>query len=150
MYVTALAGRSARAAEYPLRAGDRARGLYAHQEAIDSCERALAFLGQGEDDDRAAFPLLLQMLLAFRILGVPCYRQVAAPFDGTGTIAPIPGSEGSPQVVQRVFDTQHGGMRGPCVSVIEGDNVGYGPGSGLPGPRANGTVRGDGRCLCPD
>jgi ABC-type oligopeptide transport system substrate-binding subunit len=39
-----LAGRSAAAADYLLEAGDRARGLYAHQEAIGAYERALSLL----------------------------------------------------------------------------------------------------------
>ncbi|MFC2036552.1 hypothetical protein ACFLYD_01090 [Chloroflexota bacterium] len=38
------AGEAARAANYWLQAGDRARGLYAHTEAIDHYQHALAFL----------------------------------------------------------------------------------------------------------
>ncbi len=38
----AEAGEAEKAIDYLLQAGDRARGLYAHQEAIDGYERALA------------------------------------------------------------------------------------------------------------
>jgi len=49
-----LAGRSAEAANYLLEAGDRARGLYAHQEAIAAYQRALALLKEQGDHERAA------------------------------------------------------------------------------------------------
>jgi ABC-type oligopeptide transport system substrate-binding subunit/class 3 adenylate cyclase len=49
-----LAGRTEEATEYLLQAGDRARGLYAHQEAIHAYQRALALLKQQEDFQRAA------------------------------------------------------------------------------------------------
>jgi ABC-type oligopeptide transport system substrate-binding subunit len=53
-----LAGRSAEATDYLIQAGDRARGLYAHQEAIGSYGRTLALLkGQG-DYERAARTLM--------------------------------------------------------------------------------------------
>ncbi|MGD8997390.1 MAG: ABC transporter substrate-binding protein, partial [Anaerolineae bacterium] len=48
------AGRTAEATDYLLEAGDRARGLYAHQEAIGSYERALALLKEQGDHERAA------------------------------------------------------------------------------------------------
>ncbi len=54
----ALAGRSEEALEYLLQAGDRARGLYAHPEAIRAYERALALLREMGDDDRAARTLM--------------------------------------------------------------------------------------------
>jgi ABC-type oligopeptide transport system substrate-binding subunit/class 3 adenylate cyclase len=54
----ALAGRSEEAVEYLLQAGDRARGLYAQQEAIRAYERALALLKERGDDDRAARTLM--------------------------------------------------------------------------------------------
>ncbi|MGD2177793.1 MAG: adenylate/guanylate cyclase domain-containing protein, partial [Anaerolineae bacterium] len=54
----ALAGRSTEAVEYLLKAGDRARGLYAHQEAIGAYERALALLKEQEDHERAARTLM--------------------------------------------------------------------------------------------
>ncbi len=50
----ALAGRTAEAVDYLLQAGDRARRLYAHQEAIRAYERALALLKELQDDDQAA------------------------------------------------------------------------------------------------
>ncbi len=49
-----LAGRSAKAIEYLVRAGDRARSLYAHQEAIQAYRRALALLAEQGDLERAA------------------------------------------------------------------------------------------------
>jgi oligopeptide transport system substrate-binding protein len=54
----ALAGRSLEAIEYLLEAGDRARGLYAHQEAINAYERALALLKEQGDDEQAARTLM--------------------------------------------------------------------------------------------
>ncbi|MGD2147258.1 MAG: adenylate/guanylate cyclase domain-containing protein, partial [Anaerolineae bacterium] len=53
-----LAGRDAEAIEYLLEAGDRARSLYAHQEAIGAYERALALLKEQEDHERAARTLM--------------------------------------------------------------------------------------------
>jgi ABC-type oligopeptide transport system substrate-binding subunit/tetratricopeptide (TPR) repeat protein len=49
-----LADRSLEAIEYLMQAGDRARALYAHQEAIGAYQRALALLKQQEDHERAA------------------------------------------------------------------------------------------------
>jgi ABC-type oligopeptide transport system substrate-binding subunit/class 3 adenylate cyclase/tetratricopeptide (TPR) repeat protein len=54
----ALAGRSAKAIDYLLQAGDRARRLYAHQEAIHAYERALALLKETGNDDQAARTLM--------------------------------------------------------------------------------------------
>jgi ABC-type oligopeptide transport system substrate-binding subunit/class 3 adenylate cyclase len=54
----ALAGRTAEAVEYLLQAGDRARGLYAHQEAIGAYERALTVLKAQDDDGKAARTLM--------------------------------------------------------------------------------------------
>jgi oligopeptide transport system substrate-binding protein len=53
-----LAGRTGEAIERLLEAGDRARGLYAHQEAVGAYERALALLKEQGDDDRAARTLM--------------------------------------------------------------------------------------------
>jgi ABC-type oligopeptide transport system substrate-binding subunit len=53
-----LAGRSEEAADWLLQAGDRARGLYAHQEAIHAYQRALALLTEQEDHERAARTLM--------------------------------------------------------------------------------------------
>jgi ABC-type oligopeptide transport system substrate-binding subunit/class 3 adenylate cyclase/ribosomal protein L40E len=53
-----LAGRTVEAADYLIQAGDRARGLYAHQEAIGSYERALALLKEQGDYERAARTLM--------------------------------------------------------------------------------------------
>jgi ABC-type oligopeptide transport system substrate-binding subunit/class 3 adenylate cyclase/tetratricopeptide (TPR) repeat protein len=54
----ALAGRTQEAVEYLLQAGDRARGLYAHQEAIHAYERALTLLKERGDDEQAARTLM--------------------------------------------------------------------------------------------
>jgi ABC-type oligopeptide transport system substrate-binding subunit/class 3 adenylate cyclase len=54
----ALAGRSAEAVEYLLQAGDRARNLYAHREAIRAYERALALQEELGDDQGAARTLM--------------------------------------------------------------------------------------------
>jgi ABC-type oligopeptide transport system substrate-binding subunit len=54
----ALAGRAAEAVDHLLQAGDRARGLYAHREAIHAYERALILLKEMEDDERAARTLM--------------------------------------------------------------------------------------------
>jgi ABC-type oligopeptide transport system substrate-binding subunit/class 3 adenylate cyclase len=53
-----LAGRTGEATDYLLEAGDRARGLYAHREAIGAYERALALLGEQGDHERAARTLM--------------------------------------------------------------------------------------------
>jgi oligopeptide transport system substrate-binding protein len=53
-----LAGRSEEAVEYLLEGGDKARGLYAHQEAIDAYERALVLLKEQGDDEQAARTLM--------------------------------------------------------------------------------------------
>ena len=47
-----------KAIAYLLQAGDRARGLYAHREAIDYYRRALVLLQEQEDDGRAARTLM--------------------------------------------------------------------------------------------
>jgi len=52
------AAQGEKAAEYLLKAGDRARGLYAHQEAIDSYQQALDFLRDAGNLERAARTLM--------------------------------------------------------------------------------------------
>jgi len=47
-----------KASAYLLGAGDRARGLYAHEEAIDYYRRALTLLKEQEDHERAARTLM--------------------------------------------------------------------------------------------
>jgi oligopeptide transport system substrate-binding protein len=54
----ALADRAAEAVDYLLQAGDRARDLYAHQEAIRAYERALALLRELGADKAAARTLM--------------------------------------------------------------------------------------------
>jgi ABC-type oligopeptide transport system substrate-binding subunit len=52
------AGNSEKATDYLLKTGDRARALYAHQEAIDNYERALALLKEKGDHENAARTLM--------------------------------------------------------------------------------------------
>ena len=52
------AGKDHEAATYLLQAGDRARGLYAHQEAIDSYQQALEILKQTGDPELVARTLM--------------------------------------------------------------------------------------------
>ncbi|MFN2140280.1 MAG: ABC transporter substrate-binding protein, partial [Candidatus Promineifilaceae bacterium] len=52
------AGESEKAVKYLLQAGDRARSLYANEEAISHYERALIFLRAQSDDERAARTLM--------------------------------------------------------------------------------------------
>jgi len=52
------AGDSERATHYLLQVGDRARSLYAHQEATDSYQQALDFLRESGDMERAAHTLM--------------------------------------------------------------------------------------------
>lgn len=54
----AEAGDGEKAVNYLLNAGDRARTLYAHREAIDHYRRALRFLQEMGDDERAARTLM--------------------------------------------------------------------------------------------
>jgi ABC-type oligopeptide transport system substrate-binding subunit len=53
-----LAGIDDKAIEYLLEVGDRARGLYAHQEAIDHYQRALKLLKERGQHERAARTLM--------------------------------------------------------------------------------------------
>jgi ABC-type oligopeptide transport system substrate-binding subunit len=53
-----LAGIEDKAIEYLLQVGDRARGLYAHQEAIDHYQRALKLLRERGEHERAARTLM--------------------------------------------------------------------------------------------
>jgi ABC-type oligopeptide transport system substrate-binding subunit/serine/threonine protein kinase len=54
----AEAGMGGKAATYLLKAGDRARGLYAHHEAIDHYRQALVFLTEQGELERAARTLM--------------------------------------------------------------------------------------------
>jgi ABC-type oligopeptide transport system substrate-binding subunit len=62
----AEAGRKEEAIYYLLLAGDRARNLYAYEEAIDSYERALTFLREQQDYERTA-RTLMKMGLTYHI-----------------------------------------------------------------------------------
>ncbi|MGB3904648.1 MAG: ABC transporter substrate-binding protein [Anaerolineae bacterium] len=52
------AGNAEKATYFLLKAGDRARGLYAHREAIDNYDRALALLKEDGEDERAPRTLM--------------------------------------------------------------------------------------------
>ncbi len=52
------AGEAEKATNYLLKAGDRARGLYAHQEAIDSYQQALEFSREAGDLEHTARTLM--------------------------------------------------------------------------------------------
>lgn len=54
----ARAGEAQKAIHYLLQAGDQARALYAHREAIDSYQQVLAFLREASDHERAARTLM--------------------------------------------------------------------------------------------
>ncbi|MBI1878600.1 MAG: AAA family ATPase, partial [Chloroflexi bacterium] len=64
----AEAGQSNQAIDYLLAAGDRARGLYAHQEATDFYQRALAFLKeQGVTGRERAARTLMKLGLTYHL-----------------------------------------------------------------------------------
>jgi ABC-type oligopeptide transport system substrate-binding subunit/DNA-binding SARP family transcriptional activator len=52
------AGQAEKATDYLLKAGDRARGLYAHREAIDHYQQALGFLKEAGDLERTSRTLM--------------------------------------------------------------------------------------------
>ena len=64
-----------KATEYLLRAGDQARVAYAHQEAIDYYQRALAFLKEQEDHERVARTLMKLGLTYHTAFQFPQARQ---------------------------------------------------------------------------
>jgi ABC-type oligopeptide transport system substrate-binding subunit/class 3 adenylate cyclase/tetratricopeptide (TPR) repeat protein len=70
-----LAGRTAEATDYLLQAGDRARGLYSHQEAIGAYQRALALLKEQGDHERAARTLMKLGLTHHTAFDYPQARQ---------------------------------------------------------------------------
>jgi ABC-type oligopeptide transport system substrate-binding subunit/DNA-binding SARP family transcriptional activator len=71
----AEAGQAEQAVDYLLRAGDRARGLYAHQEAIDFYQQALAFLKERGSYERAARTLMKLGLTYHLAFDFPRARQ---------------------------------------------------------------------------
>ena len=70
------------------------------------------------DGSTSAHPL--QVLLACKLLGVPCVWE-ADPFTSLRRIAPDPAYEGSPRLVQTIFNIQHSGTHGSYMSLIEGN-----------------------------
>jgi ABC-type oligopeptide transport system substrate-binding subunit/class 3 adenylate cyclase len=69
------AGHAEQATEYLLRAGDQARQLYSHQEAIDYYQRALAFLRENGEDERTARTLMKLGLSHHTAFDFPRARQ---------------------------------------------------------------------------
>jgi oligopeptide transport system substrate-binding protein len=67
-----------KAAEYLLRAGDQARLAYAHDEAIAYYQRALAFLHEEEDSERAARTMMKLGLTYHNALR---FRETRAAYD---------------------------------------------------------------------
>jgi oligopeptide transport system substrate-binding protein len=57
-YHHTYAGKAEKAIKYLLQVGDRARGLYAHQEAIVNYQQALEFLKEQEEHEQAARTLM--------------------------------------------------------------------------------------------
>jgi phosphate transport system substrate-binding protein len=69
------------------------------------------------DGSTSTYPL--QMVLACKILGVPCVWDTD-PFTRLRRIAPDPTYQGSPQPVERLFNIQHNGTHGSYMNLIEG------------------------------
>jgi ABC-type oligopeptide transport system substrate-binding subunit/predicted Ser/Thr protein kinase len=69
------AGQAEKAIEYVLKAGDRARGLYAHQEAVKYYQQALEFLKQAGDAERAARTLMKLALAHHNAFDFKAARQ---------------------------------------------------------------------------
>jgi len=84
----------AKATEYLLRAGDQARLVYAHQEAIDYYRRALAYLKERGEHERAARTLMKLGLTHHNALDFRRARQAydegLALWQRTGTVQPAP------------------------------------------------------------
>lgn len=74
----AQAGQVDKAIDYLLQAGDRARTLFAHQEAIDFYQQALAWLKQQGQIDRAARTLMKLGLTHHLIFN---FKQARAAYD---------------------------------------------------------------------
>lgn len=71
----AEAGDHARAADYLLQAGDRARALFAYNEAIQAYEQALEYLREQEQVEQAARTLMKLGLIYHTMLDFPRSRQ---------------------------------------------------------------------------
>lgn len=71
----AEAGDHARAADYLLQAGDRARALFAYTEAIQAYEQALEYLREQEQVEQAARTLMKLGLIYHTMLDFPRARQ---------------------------------------------------------------------------
>jgi ABC-type oligopeptide transport system substrate-binding subunit/tetratricopeptide (TPR) repeat protein len=74
-YHYAQTGRAEKATDYLLKAGDRARGLYAHQEAIYNYQQALDFLKEAGDVEGAARTLMSLGLTYHSAFDFPAARQ---------------------------------------------------------------------------
>jgi phosphate transport system substrate-binding protein len=71
------------------------------------------------DGSTSAHPL--QVMLACRILDVPCSWQEGWALDTTRRLAPELDFEGSPQLMERIFSIWHNGTHGGYVNLIEGN-----------------------------
>ena len=69
------AGQAEKAITYLLQAGDRARALYAYEEAVDAYERALAFLLERRDHEHAARTLMKLGLTHHTAFDFPAARR---------------------------------------------------------------------------
>jgi ABC-type oligopeptide transport system substrate-binding subunit/class 3 adenylate cyclase len=106
----ALAGRSAEAIDYLLEAGDRARGLYAHQEAIGAYERALAILKESEEHQRAA-RVLMKLGLTYHTAfdferAQEAYEEGFALWQKAGKVRPSAASAPAPHPLRLIESSQ--------------------------------------------
>jgi oligopeptide transport system substrate-binding protein len=89
----AEAGEGEKAIGYLLQAGDRARDLYAHREAIDHYRQALAFLKEGGEHERAARTLMklgLTYHTAFQFRNArQAYEEGFALWQRAGEMEPV-------------------------------------------------------------
>jgi ABC-type oligopeptide transport system substrate-binding subunit/class 3 adenylate cyclase len=93
-----------RATEYLLRAGDQARLAYAHQEAIDYYQRALAFLkdkGEHESAARTLMKLGLTYYTAFDFRGArQVYEEGFALWQKAGEVQPAVPPQPAPHALR--------------------------------------------------
>jgi len=100
-----VAGEAEKAITYLLYAGDRARALYAYEEAIDAYERALVFLTANRDHERAARTLMKLGLTHHIAFDFPaarrCYDDGFALWQrATAGGAPVAGPASQPLRIQ--------------------------------------------------
>jgi ABC-type oligopeptide transport system substrate-binding subunit len=104
----AEAGEAEKAVEYLLQAGDRARGLYAHQEAIGYYERALEFLKERGEHERAARTLMklgLTYHTAFEFRRARrAYEEGFALWQRAGAVQPAIPPPPAPHALRALWD----------------------------------------------